>query len=121
CDRLVVGLNSDASTARLKGEGRPINPAEGRAEVLAALEAVDLVVVFEEGTPLELIKRGRPGGLVKGAAYPIEGGGGRAVVEESGGDVLLVSLVPGQSSTGLVRRSAESTAPNKRATKRVES
>src|ERR1700686_2712536 len=53
CDRLVVGLNSDASTTRLKGKGRPINPAEGRAEVLAALEAVDLVVVFEEDTPLE--------------------------------------------------------------------
>ena len=69
CDRLVVGFNSDASTARLKGEGRPINPAEGRAEVLAALEAVDLVVVFEEDTPLELIKRVRPAVLVKGADY----------------------------------------------------
>ena len=61
CDRLVVGLNSDASTTRLKGKGRPINPAEGRAEVLAALEAVDLVVIFDEDTPLELIKRVRPG------------------------------------------------------------
>src|SRR5580698_5262679 len=66
CDRLVVGLNSDASTRRLKGNGRPINPAEGRAEVIAALEAVDLVVVFEEDTPLELIKRVRPSVLVKG-------------------------------------------------------
>jgi rfaE bifunctional protein nucleotidyltransferase chain/domain len=89
CDRLVVGLNSDASTARLKGEGRPINPAEGRAEVLAALEAVDLVVVFEEDTPLELIKRVRPAVLVKGADYRIEEVVGREVVEESGGDVLL--------------------------------
>jgi len=121
CDRLVVGLNSDASTARLKGEGRPINPAEGRAEVLAALEAVDLVVVFEEDTPLELIKRVRPGVLVKGADYRIDQVVGRDVVEEAGGDVLLVSLVPGQSTTGLVRRSAESAAPNKRATKPVES
>ena len=69
CDRLVVGLNSDASTKRLKGNGRPINAAEGRAEVLAALEAVDLVVVFEEDTPLELIKRVRPGVLVKGSDY----------------------------------------------------
>src|SRR5580704_13584658 len=67
CDRLVVGLNSDASTTRLKGKSRPINPAEGRAEVLAALEAVDLVVVFEEDTPLELIRRVRPNVLVKGA------------------------------------------------------
>jgi D-beta-D-heptose 7-phosphate kinase/D-beta-D-heptose 1-phosphate adenosyltransferase len=121
CDRLVVGLNSDASTARLKGEGRPINPAEGRAEVLAALEAVDLVVVFEEDTPLELIKRVRPAVLVKGADYRIDQVVGREVVEEVGGDVLLVSLVPGQSTTGLVRRSAASAAPNKRATKPVES
>jgi D-beta-D-heptose 7-phosphate kinase / D-beta-D-heptose 1-phosphate adenosyltransferase len=121
CDRLVVGLNSDASTARLKGEGRPINPAEGRAEVLAALEAVDLVVVFEEDTPLELIKRVRPAVLVKGADYRIDQVVGRDVVEEAGGDVLLVSLVPGQSTTGLVRRSAESAGPNKRANKPVES
>ncbi len=105
CDRLVVGLNSDASTARLKGAGRPLNPAEGRAEVLAALEAVDLVVVFEEDTPLELIKRMRPAVLVKGADYRIDQVVGRDVVEEAGGDVLLVSLVPGQSTTGLVRRS----------------
>ena len=69
CDRLVVGLNSDASTRRLKGKGRPLNPAEGRAEVLAALEAVDLVVVFEEDTPLKLIQRVRPAVLVKGADY----------------------------------------------------
>src|SRR3984893_7164650 len=121
CDRLVVGLNSDASTARLKGEGRPINPAEGRAEVLAALEAVDLVVVFEEDTPIELIKRVRPAVLVKGADYKIDQVVGRDVVEEAGGDVLLVSLLPGQSTTGLVRRSAESPAPTKRATKPVES
>jgi len=108
CDRLVIGLNSDASTARLKGEGRPINPAEGRAEVLAALEAVDLVIVFEEDTPLELIKRVRPAVLVKGADYRIEEVVGRDVVESAGGDVLLVSLVPGHSTTGLVQRSAES-------------
>ena len=104
CDRLVVGLNSDASTARLKGKGRPINPEEGRAEVLAALEAVDLVVVFDEDTPLELIKRVRPGVLVKGA----------------GGDVILISLVPGHSTTGLVRRSAESAEPPIRSTKTAE-
>jgi D-beta-D-heptose 7-phosphate kinase/D-beta-D-heptose 1-phosphate adenosyltransferase len=121
CDRLVVGLNSDASTSRLKGPSRPINPAEGRAEVLAALEAVDLVVVFEEDTPLELIKRVRPAVLVKGADYRIDQVVGREVVEGAGGDVLLVSLVPGQSTTGLVRRSAESAAPDTRASKPVES
>ena len=108
CDRLVVGLNSDASTKRLKGNGRPINPAEGRAEVIAALEAVDLVVVFEEDTPLELIKRVRPAVLVKGADYTREEVFGGDVVEAAGGTVMLVDLVPGHSTTGLVRRSAES-------------
>ncbi len=106
CDRLVVGLNSDASTTRLKGEGRPINPAEGRAEVLAALEAVDLVVVFEEDTPLELIKRVRPAVLVKGADYKREDVVGHDVVEAAGGIVVLVDLVEGQSTTNIVRRMA---------------
>ena len=116
CDRLVVGLNSDASTARLKGAGRPINPAEGRAEVLAALEAVDLVVVFEDDTPLELIKRVRPAVLVKGADYRLDEVVGRELVEAAGGAVLLVDLVPGHSTTGLVRRSAESAEPRLRPT-----
>jgi D-beta-D-heptose 7-phosphate kinase / D-beta-D-heptose 1-phosphate adenosyltransferase len=104
CDRLVVGLNSDASTTRLKGKGRPINPAEGRAEVLAALEAVDLVVVFEEDTPLELIKHVRPGVLIKGADYKREDVVGHEVVEAAGGDVILVGLVPGHSTTAIVER-----------------
>ena len=104
CDRLVVGLNSDASTTRLKGKGRPINPAEGRAEVLAALEAVDLVVVFEEDTPIELIKRVRPDVLVKGADYKREEVVGHEVVEQGGGTVVLVDLVPGHSTTAMVKR-----------------
>ena len=104
CDRLVVGLNSDASTTRLKGRNRPINPAEGRAEVLAALEAVDLVVVFEEDTPLELIKRVHPAVLVKGADYKRDEVVGREVVEASGGHVVLVDLVPGHSTTAIVNR-----------------
>jgi D-beta-D-heptose 7-phosphate kinase/D-beta-D-heptose 1-phosphate adenosyltransferase len=107
CDRLVVGLNSDASTRRLKGNTRPINPAEGRAEVLAALEAVDLVVVFEQDTPLELIKLVRPNVLVKGADYAREGVVGHEVVEATGGQVILVDLVPGHSTTNIVRRVAE--------------
>ncbi len=111
CDRLVVGLNSDASTTRLKGKGRPINPAEGRAEVLAALEAVDLVVVFEEDTPIELIKRVRPAVLVKGADYRREDVVGHEVVEASGGDVILVDLVPGQSTTAIVERAQPAKLP----------
>ena len=102
----MIGLNSDASTKRLKGQDRPINPAEGRAEVLAALEAVDLVVVFEEDTPLELIKRVRPAVLIKGADYKREDVVGREVVEAAGGQVILVDLVPGQSTTNIVRRMA---------------
>ena len=86
-----------------QGPRRPINPAEGRAEVLAALEAVDLVVVFGEDKPLELIKRVRPAVLVKGADYRATGGR-PGVVEEAGGYTLLVILMPGQSTTGLVRR-----------------
>jgi D-beta-D-heptose 7-phosphate kinase/D-beta-D-heptose 1-phosphate adenosyltransferase len=104
CDRLVVGLNSDASTRRLKGEGRPINPVEGRAEVLAALEAVDLVVVFEEDTPAELIKRVRPSALIKGGDYRREEVVGHEFVEATGGDVILVDLVPGHSTTAMVAR-----------------
>src|SRR5690606_35142854 len=87
CDRLVVGLNSDASVTRLKGEGRPVQDACARAEVLAALEAVDLVVVFEDDTPLKLIEHVRPTVLVKGADYRVEDVVGREIVEAHGGQV----------------------------------
>ena len=71
CDRLVLGLNSDASVRRLKGASRPINNQDARASVLAALDAVDLVVVFEEDTPLDLINALKPDLLVKGGDYEI--------------------------------------------------
>jgi D-beta-D-heptose 7-phosphate kinase/D-beta-D-heptose 1-phosphate adenosyltransferase len=102
---LVVGLNSDASVAALKGAGRPIQDQQARAEVLAALEAVDLVVIFDEDTPLELIGRVRPSILVKGADYRVDQVVGRELVEASGGEVMLVTLVPGYSSTRLVDQS----------------
>ena len=105
CDRLVVGLNSDASVARLKGEGRPVQPVGSRAEVLAALEAVDLVVVFEEDTPLKLIERVKPTVLVKGGDYTRDTVVGHEIVETLGGEVILVNLVPGQSTTSMVERS----------------
>ncbi len=75
CDRLVVGLNSDASVKRLKGKERPVQDQQARAEVLAALEAVDLVVIFEQDTPVDLIRRVKPTVLVKGADYRIDAGG----------------------------------------------
>jgi D-beta-D-heptose 7-phosphate kinase / D-beta-D-heptose 1-phosphate adenosyltransferase len=94
----------DASTRRLKGNARPINPVEARAEVLAALEAVDLVVVFEEDTPLELIRRVQPAVLVKGGDYKPEEVVGREVVEAAGGSLILVDPVPGHSTTAIVKR-----------------
>jgi len=105
CDRLVLGLNSDASVTRLKGAGRPVQDAQARAEVLAALEAVDLVVVFEEDTPLELIRRVKPTVLVKGGDYTRETVVGHEIVEAEGGEVVLVDLVPGHSTTSMVERS----------------
>ncbi len=105
CDRLVLGLNSDASVTRLKGEGRPVQPAQARAEVLAALEAVDLVVVFEEDTPENLIRRVKPTVLVKGGDYTREQVVGREIVEALGGEVVLIDLVPGHSTTSIVERS----------------
>jgi D-beta-D-heptose 7-phosphate kinase/D-beta-D-heptose 1-phosphate adenosyltransferase len=105
CDRLVVGLNSDASVSRLKGPERPIQDIASRADVLAALEAVDLVVVFEEDTPFELISQVRPQVLVKGGDYSRTEVVGYDIVEADGGEVLLIDLVPGQSTSGMVARS----------------
>ena len=103
-DLLVVGLNDDASVRRLKGEGRPVNPAEDRAAVLAALEAVDLVVLFAEDTPRELIEVLLPDVLVKGADYREEDVVGGDVVKAHGGRVALVPLTEGRSTTSLVDR-----------------
>jgi D-beta-D-heptose 7-phosphate kinase/D-beta-D-heptose 1-phosphate adenosyltransferase len=104
CDRLVVGLNSDASARRLKGPGRPVQGENARAEVLAALEVVDLVVLFGEDTPLQLIRRVRPHVLVKGGDYKKSDVVGREVVERSGGEVILIDLVPGLSTTRIIER-----------------
>jgi len=104
CDRLIVGLNSDASVKRLKGEGRPVQDERARSEVLAALEAVDLVAIFEEDTPIRLITRIKPSVLVKGGDYTREQVVGREIVEALGGEVLLVDVLPGFSTTSLVNR-----------------
>lgn len=105
CDRLVVGINSDASVKRLKGKDRPIQNERARAEVLAGLEAVDLVVIFGQDTPLDLIRRVRPNVLVKGGDYRPDQVVGRELVEAQGGKVVLVDLVPGFSTTRIVERS----------------
>jgi D-beta-D-heptose 7-phosphate kinase/D-beta-D-heptose 1-phosphate adenosyltransferase len=107
CDRLIVGLNSDASVRRLKGEGRPVQNERARAEVLAALEAVDLVVLFAEDTPIELIRKIRPSVLIKGGDYTREQVVGHEVVEADGGRVVLVDLLAGHSTTSLVARARE--------------
>jgi D-beta-D-heptose 7-phosphate kinase/D-beta-D-heptose 1-phosphate adenosyltransferase len=108
CDRLVVGLNSDASVKRLKGEGRPVQDERARSEVLAALEAVDLVVIFEEDTPLNLITQIKPSVLVKGGDYAREQVIGHEIVAANGGEIVLVDILEGFSTTSLVRRARES-------------
>jgi len=105
CDRLVVGLNSDVSVRRLKGKDRPIQSEQARAEVLAGLEAVDLVVIFGQDTPLELIRQVKPTVLVKGGDYRPDQVVGREVVKAQGGNVIVVDLVPGFSTTRIVQKS----------------
>jgi D-beta-D-heptose 7-phosphate kinase/D-beta-D-heptose 1-phosphate adenosyltransferase len=102
-NRLVVGLNSDASVARLKGPSRPILSEHDRATLLSALECVDLVVIFDQDTPLELITNLRPDILVKGGDYQLDQVVGRDIVESSGGKVVLVDLVHGISTTDVVQ------------------
>jgi rfaE bifunctional protein nucleotidyltransferase chain/domain len=103
-DVLVVGLNSDASVTRLKGAGRPIVPAEERAEVLCALEAVTRVVVYDEDTPREMIAAIVPDVLVKGADWALDAIVGRHEVEAAGGRVVRVEILPGRSTTVIVDR-----------------
>lgn len=102
-DRLAVGLNSDASVRRAKGKSRPVVPQQHRARMLAALECVDYVVVFDEAEPADLIREISPKVLVKGEdwAHYVSG---RDWVESQGGKVVLAPLVPGLSTTELYRR-----------------
>ncbi|BAI73143.1 ADP-heptose synthase [Azospirillum sp. B510] len=104
CDVLVVGLNSDASVKRLKGESRPVQNETARATVLASLGCVDLVVIFGEDTPETLIRVLRPDVLVKGADYTIDRVVGADFVQSCGGTVVLAELVQGQSTTNTIKR-----------------
>ena len=104
CDRLVVGLNADSSVRRLKGPERPVQNELARAAVLSSLASVDLVTLFSEDTPLNLIEAIRPDVLIKGADYTVETVVGADFVQSYGGVVMLAELVPDQSTTRLVHR-----------------
>ena len=101
---MVVGVNSDDSVRRLKGAGRPVRTVAERAFVLAAVECVDLVVVFSEDTPLELVKALKPDVIVKGGDYSEGTIVGAAEVKSWGGRVVVVPLTPGQSTTAIIRK-----------------
>ena len=104
CDRLVVALNTDDSVKRLKGPSRPLQTESARSTVMASLAPVDLVVLFDEDTPFELICALRPDVLVKGADYSIDQVVGADMVQSWGGTVLLVDLEAGHSTTGTIKR-----------------
>jgi rfaE bifunctional protein nucleotidyltransferase chain/domain len=106
-DALIVGLNSDASVRQLKGAGRPVLPERERAEILAALECVDAVVIFDDLTPREVIARLLPDVLVKGGDWPGDQIVGREEVEAAGGSVVSIPVVPGYSTTAILRKIRE--------------
>jgi D-beta-D-heptose 7-phosphate kinase/D-beta-D-heptose 1-phosphate adenosyltransferase len=103
-DVLVVALNSDRSVRALKGEGRPVVPEAERAETLLGLEAVDRVVVYDEPTPIEVVRALVPDVLVKGADWAADAIVGRAEVEAAGGRVVRVELLPDRSTTSVLER-----------------
>ena len=103
-DILILGLNSDASVRAIKGDRRPLVPQQERAEVVAALAAVDYVTVFDETTPLKLIEHLRPDCIVKGGDWQEETVVGRDVVRSWGGKVIIVPLTEGASTTGIVEK-----------------
>lgn len=104
CDRLIVGLNADASVKRLKGENRPINDQVTRATMLASLEMVDRVVIFDEDTPAELISEIRPHVMIKGADYVANELPGADFIRQTGGEIVLAPLMDGLSTTNIVNR-----------------
>jgi D-beta-D-heptose 7-phosphate kinase / D-beta-D-heptose 1-phosphate adenosyltransferase len=110
-DFLIVALNDDASIARLKGSNRPVNNQEDRARVLGALRGVDAVILFSEDTPLRLIEAIRPDVLAKGADYRKDQVVGADLVESYGGQIALIDLVEGKSTTGTISRLRSAAAP----------
>lgn len=103
-DVLIVGLNADASVKRLKGESRPVNNEQSRALLLASLLMTDVIILFEEDTPLELIKSIMPDVLVKGGDYTVDQIAGAKEVIANGGEVKIVPILEGFSTTGIILR-----------------
>lgn len=101
-DKLIVGLNSDASVSRIKGSTRPISKLEDRASVLSALRAIDLIISFEEDTPLQLIKNLKPDVIVKGGDYSIDEMIGKEFVEAYGGEVKVLDFKKGYSTSLII-------------------
>lgn len=112
-DALIVGINSDASVRELKGTGRPILPELERAEILCALACVDAVVIFNEITPREIISALLPDILVKGGDWPGNQIVGREEVEAAGGEVVLIPVVDGYSTTAILAKMRAAGSPNK--------
>lgn len=102
--KLIVGLNTDASVARLKGKDRPINDEYARARIISSLEFVDAVILFNEDTPFELISYLKPDILVKGDDYSIENIVGSDIVIQNGGSVRTISLIKGYSTTNIIKK-----------------
>ena len=103
-DILIVGVNSDASVKKLKGESRPVNDQQSRALILASLIMVDAVVIFDEETPLELIKKIKPDVLVKGGDYTIDTMVGAGEVISNGGKIEIFPIEEGFSTTGIIQK-----------------
>jgi len=103
-DILIMGLNSDSSVKRLKGNNRPINSEEDRALVLSALRYIDYVVIFEEDTPLNLIEIVQPDIIIKGGDYKPEDVVGKDVVEANGGKVVIIKFLEGRSTTNTINK-----------------
>lgn len=103
--KLIIGLNTDQSVRKLKGAGRPINPQEARALLLAGFQFVDAIVYFDDDTPINLIKTVQPDFLVKGGDYKAEEVVGYDVVTHKGGQVVIIDFVDGFSSTAIIKKS----------------
>lgn len=106
-DILIVGLNSDKSVKRLKGKNRPINSENDRAYILASMESIDYVIIFDEDTPYNIIDKIKPNILIKGNDYKIEEIAGNDIVRNNGGEVILIPIIKNISTTNIINKIKE--------------